>query len=190
MLGPLKIEDGPRALTLARGKECALLAVLLLSPNEPVSTDQLVEELWGVRRPGNATKTVQIYVSRLRKILGAGRLITTASGYAVRVEPGELDSQTFEQLARDGHEKLMAGDAAGAERLLSNALALWRGPALVDFRFDAFAQAEIRRLDELRNATEADRIDARLDRGEADSTIAELKTLVEMHPLWENVGAS
>ena len=185
LLGLLEVGEGGRAIEFARGQERALLAVLLLHANEPVSTDRLVEELWADQQPENAAKTLQVYVSRLRKSLGAGRLVTTHVGYSLAVEPGELDTDRFERLVDEGRNALAEGDSAGAERLLSDALSLWRGPALADFRFDSFAQEEIRRLEELQRAARADRIEARLAHRHADGDISELEQLVSESPLWE-----
>lgn len=185
LLGLLQVFEGGRAIDLPRGKERALLAVLLLHANEPVSTDRLVDALWGERPPGNATKTLQVYVSRLRKSVGGDRLTTTPAGYSLAVGDGELDVDQFERLASEGRRALDGSDAARAERLLSEALSLWRGPALAEFSFDEFAQPEARRLDQLRADAAADRIDARLERGRARAVIAELEQLVAENPLAE-----
>lgn len=185
LLGLLDIGDRGRVIELARGRERALLAVLLLHANEPVSTDQLIEELWDDRQPENAAKTVQVYVSRLRKSLGANRLMTTPVGYSLEVAPGELDTDEFERLAGAGRKALDEGEVAGADRLLSDALTLWRGPALADFRYESFAQPAIRRLEELQRAAETDRIEARLAQGHANGLIAQLERLVGENPLWE-----
>jgi branched-chain amino acid transport system substrate-binding protein len=185
ILGLLEVSDESQMLSLPRGKERALLAVLLIHVNEPVSTDRLIDELWGERPPEHAAKTVQVYVSRLRKTLGAERVTTTPAGYVIQASENEVDSREFERLAREGHEAFEADDAKRAERLLAEADALWRGPALADFRFEPFAQGEIRRLEELRAGARADLIDVRLARGEADAVIAELEQLVAEQPLWE-----
>jgi DNA-binding SARP family transcriptional activator/ABC-type branched-subunit amino acid transport system substrate-binding protein len=185
LLGLLQVGEGGRTIDLPRGKERALLAVLLLHANEPVSTDRLVDALWGERPPGNATKTLQVYVSRLRKSVGGERLTTTPAGYSLSVGDGEVDIDQFERLASEGRRALDGGDAARAERLLSEALGLWRGPALADFAFDDFAQAEARRLDQLRADAAADRVDAKLERGRAESVIGELEQLVLENPLQE-----
>lgn len=185
ILGLLEVGDESHVLSLPRGKERALLAVLLIHANEPVSTDRLIDELWGERPPEHAAKTVQVYVSRLRKTLGPERVTTTPAGYVIQASENEVDSREFERLAREGREAFEADDAKRAERLLGEADALWRGPALADFRFEPFAQGEIRRLEELRAGARADRIDVRLARGEADAVIAELEQLLAEQPLWE-----
>ena len=185
MLGLLEVVEQGRAIEVPRGRERALLVLLVLHANEPVSPEQLIEELWGDRQPDNAGKALQVYVSRLRKALGADRLGTTPAGYALEVGPGELDSAEFERLVGEGRNALEKGDARRAERTLSEALELWRGPALADFRFESFAQPEIRRLEELQAAARADRVDVQLSNGRADSVIPELEKLIEESPLWE-----
>ncbi len=185
LLGLLEVSEGSRLIPLPRGKERALLAALLIRAGEPVSSDRLIDELWGERPPEHAAKTVQVYVSRLRKALGAERVATTPAGYVIHAGEEELDSREFERLAREGREAFEAGDAKLAAALLREAEALWRGPALADLRFEPFAQAEIRRLEELRAGARADLVDVRLARGEAEAVIAELEQLVAEQPLWE-----
>ncbi len=172
-------------MALGRGKESALLAILLLHANEPLSTDRLIEDLWRGATPGTASKTVQVYVSRLRKRLADNRLETTSAGYLLRVEQGELDIDLFEQLVGQGREELSRGEARAAEELFSQALALWRGPALAEFRFESFAQIEIRRLEELRAVVRCDGVDARLALGETENLVSELEELVAEVPLQE-----
>jgi branched-chain amino acid transport system substrate-binding protein len=186
LLGLLLV-DGPDGQALpSPGKERALLALLLLNANAPVSSDLAISALWeGEAAPATAAKSVQVYVSRLRKTLGQERLTTATTGYVLRVEPGELDVERFEQLAREGGGALAADEPSRAEATLSAALELWRGPALADFRYDPFAQAEIRRLEGLRDGARADRIDARLAAGRSEAVIPELESLVLEHPLWE-----
>jgi DNA-binding SARP family transcriptional activator len=186
ILGLLEVVEDGRPVTIGRGRERALLALLLLNANRPLSTERLVEELWqGRRPPENAAKTVQIYVSRLRGRLGAEGILTTPAGYALQIDPAELDADRFERLAAEGQARLAAGEAERAELVLSEALVLWRGEALADFRFDAFAQAEIGRLEERRAAAAADRVDARLSLGQANQLIGELEALVREQPLRE-----
>src|SRR5262249_58482333 len=128
---------------VGRGKEGALLAVLWWNANQPLSVDRLADELWGDQPPGNPAKTVQVYVSRLRKRLGPERLATTAGGYVLRAEPDEVDVERFERLAAEGRQSIDGGSAREASRLLSEALALWRGPALADFPVASFAPSGI-----------------------------------------------
>jgi DNA-binding SARP family transcriptional activator/ABC-type branched-subunit amino acid transport system substrate-binding protein len=186
LLGLLQVQEGEgEAVPIGGGKESALLALLLLHRNEPVSADRAVAELWGEQPPATAEKSVQQYVSRLRRRLGWERLATTPAGYVLRLEPGELDVERFDGLAAEGREALEADEAAVAERLFSDALAVWRGPALADFRYDHFAQDEIRRLEEARIRVVADRVEARLALGREELTLPDLENLIEGDPLWE-----
>src|SRR5262249_56177288 len=114
-----------------------------------VSSDGLVEDLWGEGAPGSAAHAVQVYVSQLRKALGPAAIVTRATGYALELEPEQLDLRRFERLAEEGRETLRGGDATAAAAAFRAALALRRGPALADFTFEPFAQLEIARLEEL-----------------------------------------
>src|SRR3954454_23760697 len=107
ILGPLEVraEQGP--LSLGRIKPRGLLAVLLLNANEPVSAERLALALWGEDAPAGAVKTIHVHVSRLRRALGdPDVLATTRAGYLLRVAPGELDADRFEQLSADGRQAL------------------------------------------------------------------------------------
>jgi DNA-binding SARP family transcriptional activator len=187
VLGPLEARRDGRPVALGGAKQRALLAVLLLHAGEVVSTDRLIDELWGDDPPATAAHTVQVFVSRLRKALGDGgaALVTAAPGYAVRLEPGALDLERFEQLVSEGRSALEEGDADAASARLRDALALWRGPALADFSYEAFAQPAIARLEELRLSALADRIEADLALGRHGELIGELESLVAEHPLRE-----
>jgi DNA-binding SARP family transcriptional activator len=189
ILGPLEISEAGRPLPVVGGRQRALLAILLLHANEPVSNDRLIEDLWGEQPPEGARKALQIHVSRLRKALGVeeGPVITRPNGYLVRVHPGELDLERFERLAAEGRRALARGDPERAAQRLREALALWRGGPLADFAFESFAQPEIRRLEELRLAALEDRIDADLARGRHAELVPEIEALVAAHPLSERL---
>ncbi|MBA2360258.1 MAG: winged helix-turn-helix domain-containing protein, partial [Actinobacteria bacterium] len=151
-----------------------------------VPSERLIEELWGGRAPATAAKSVQVYVSQLRKTLG-DRLVTRSGGYMLELEPGALDLDRFQALAGEGRELLARGEARRAAELLGAALALWRGPALVDFSYEPFAQTEIQRLEELRLTALEDRIEADLALGRHAQLVAELEALVLEHPLRERL---
>ena len=167
ILGSLELRDGDVAVALGGVRERSLLALLLLNANELVSTDRIVDELWGDRPPKAAVKTIQVYVSRLRKVLGPDALVTRPPGYLLHVDDEQFDLRRFERLAAKGRQALSSGDLATARRLLRKALALWRGAPLSDFVYEPFAQAEAARLKELRVATVEDRIEADLRAGQA-----------------------
>ena len=117
ILGPLEVRADGRAVALGGAKPRAVLAVLLLHPNQPVSAERLALALWGEDAPAGAVKTVQVHVSRLRKALGdAGALVTTPAGYRLRVGPDELDAERFERAVAAGREALAAGDAGRGRR--------------------------------------------------------------------------
>src|SRR5580765_6235092 len=102
ILGPLEVIDGGRSLTLGGARQRAMLALLLTRANEVVSTDRLIDELWGARPPRKARNTIQYYISKLRDTLGADRIITRPPGYVIRVESDELDLARFERLSQEG----------------------------------------------------------------------------------------
>src|SRR5262245_22406686 len=176
ILGPLEVADRGVSLELGGARQRAVLALLLTRPNEVVSTDRLIDELWGREPPRTALNTVQYYVSQLRKLLGARRIVTRPPGYAIQVERGELDLERFERL-------LERGDAEA----LHEALALWRGPALADFAYESFAADEIARLEGLRILALEKRIDADLELGRHAELVGELERLVAQHPLRERL---
>ncbi len=128
---------------------------------------------------------VAVYVSRLRKTLGDDIVLTRRPGYLLQVGPDQVDATRFERLLAEGREALADGDADSAVARLGEALALWRGPALVDFAYEPFAQAEIARLEELRLQAEEERIEAELALGRGAELVAELETLVATAPLRE-----
>src|SRR5438093_10450907 len=115
VLGPLEVagDDGP--VEIGRGKRRTLLALLLLDANRVVSHDRLLDALWGERPPATGRSALHVLVSELRKELGDEVILTQPSGYVLRVEPGELDSERFGRLRTAGREQLAAGQAAAAE---------------------------------------------------------------------------
>jgi YVTN family beta-propeller protein len=189
ILGSLEVAKDGRPIALGGTRQRAVLAILLLHRREVVSVDRLVDELWGERSPGTATKTVQVYVSRLRKELGEGVLLTRGGGYMLDIEPEQLDAARFERLAQEGRQALERGELSGARDLLGDALDLWRGPALGDLAYEEFAQGAVARLDELRQATLEERIEADLALGRHSALIPELETLAREHPTRERLRA-
>jgi DNA-binding SARP family transcriptional activator len=189
LLGPLEVRDRGRELAVGGGKQRALLAVLLLHAGEVVPTERLIDALWGERPPRSAPNSVHIYVSQLRRALGDGRLVTRGRGYALQLEPGQLDLERFERLLARGRELLGAGDARAAAETLRDALALWRGLWLADFAYEPFAQGEIARLEALRLAAHEERIESDLRLGRHAELVPELEALVREEPLRERLRA-
>ena len=175
VLGPLEVLRGRQALSIEAHKPRAVLALLLLHANEIVSRDRLIDDLWNGSAPAGARKTLQTYIWQLRKSIGQDRIVTRGPGYLVRVEPHELDLDRFESLRSSGtpHE----------------ALAVWRGDALVDFADEPWARQEITRLEEARLTTLEGRIDADLELGSHAELVGELDHLVAQHPLRERLRA-
>ena len=187
ILGPLEVWNEGGEVSLGGPKLRALLAVLLLHANEVVAADRLIDELWGEDTPEGSRGALRVNVSRLRKALPEGVLTTRAPGYAVRVEPDELDLHRFERLVDEGRSLLARKLAFDAAARLRDALSLWRGPALADFAYESFAQAPIGRLEEIRLAAVELRVDADLALGRHYEVVGELETLVSDHPLRERL---
>src|SRR4051794_9150582 len=188
ILGPLEVlaPDGPVALGGA--KQRALLAVLLLRANEVVSTDRLVEALWGEEPPHTALKALQVHVSQLRKALRADVIRTRPPGYSLELARDELDLDRFRRM-HDEAQAVADAEPARARDLLAEALALWRGQPLADLTYAAFAQADIARLEEMRVAAIEDRIAADLALGRAPGLIAEVEPLIAAQPHRERLRA-
>ena len=165
IFGPLEAAEGGRPLALGGAKQRSVLAVLVVHRGEVVSSDRLIDEVWGEHPPATAAKTLQVYVSHLRKALGPDVLVTRGGGYVLDLGADRLDRDQFESLVGDGHRALTDGDVDGASRIFAEALAIWRGPPFADFAYEAFAQAEISRLDEVRLGALEDRFDAELALG-------------------------
>ena len=182
ILGTLSVLDDGREVPLGGGRQRGVLAILLIHRREVVSLDHMLDELWGERPPETARKTVQVYVSRLRKELGEGLVLTRGGGYVLKIESDQLDADTSERLIRQGRDAMGRGDPAAATKLLGQALALWRGAPLTDFAYEEFAREEIARLDELRLVAVEERIDADLALGCHSELVAELEGLVAQHP--------
>jgi DNA-binding SARP family transcriptional activator len=187
LLGPLRVERADQDVLLGAPKLRALLALLLLRRGETVSVETLAEELWAGEPPATGTKAVRVYVGQLRKALGADVIVTESGGYTIPCDGHDLDVERFEALAAEGRTRLEDGEAELAATRLRDALALWRGPALADFRYDEFAQKDIIRLDEARLAVLETRIDADLALGREDELVPELQALVGEHPLRERL---
>jgi DNA-binding SARP family transcriptional activator len=185
ILGPLEVVDGEEVLHLGGQKQRALLALLLLDPNRVVSTDRIVDALWGEQPPRTAATSLQNLVSQLRKLLGPETLATKPPGYELRIAGEQLDLERFRRLVDEVRGEPPEERSEGLRR----ALALWRGPPLADLGFESFAQSEIVRLEEFRLAVVEDRVEAQLEAGRHAELAGELETLAEEHPLRERLRA-
>jgi DNA-binding SARP family transcriptional activator/predicted ATPase len=191
ILGPLEVLDEGREVALGGSKPRALLAVLVLHANETLSTDRLIEELWGEHPPATAAKTVQVHVSRLRKALARGGdlIVTRERGYRLELDPDRLDAHRFERVLARARDELAADRPRQAAAALDEGLGLWRGEPLADLAYEPFAQREVARLADLRVAAVELQIDARLALGGHAEVIGQLEALIAEHPFRERLRA-
>ncbi|WP_406635249.1 BTAD domain-containing putative transcriptional regulator [Amycolatopsis sp. WGS_07] len=189
ILGPLAVySDDGRPVRVPEAKVRTLLAVLLVHEGRPVSADRLADDLWGEQLPGNPVNTLQTKVSQLRRALEraepgqGGALVHQAPGYVLRTEPEAVDVGRFRALTASAGE-----DPRSRVASLTEALALWRGPALAEFADEPFAQPVIQRLEEERLVAQENLADARLALGEHAALVPELAELVRQHPLRERL---
>ena len=194
VLGSVEVIEDGRRLTVATGRQLAVLAYLLIHANHVVSAERLVDELWGDEPPESGSKAVAFHVSRLRDALEPGRprgqangvLATEPAGYVLRAGPDTTDALRAERLVAEGRA-LLADDPAAARARLAEALALWRGAPYADVADEHWAQPEIRRLEELRVRALEDRVEADLALGNHADLVDELAALVSEHPLRERI---
>ncbi|HEY7049884.1 MAG TPA: BTAD domain-containing putative transcriptional regulator [Jatrophihabitantaceae bacterium] len=188
ILGPLEVRDGDAVVDVAGSRLRSLLIRLALDAGRPVNAAALVDAVWGDQPPAEAANALQSLVSRLRRTLGGATTVgQSPTGYRLAIEPDDVDATRFEQLARDGATALRAGKQSKAAETLTQALALWRGPALADIADAPFALATVARLDDLHLAATLDRVEADLALGRAVDVVAELDGLCERHPLDERL---
>ena len=195
VLGSLEVGVTAGRLALGGVQQRAVLAMLTLHLNEVVSTDFLVDGLWGQRAPVSATNTVQVYVSRLRKVLraadgpegaGAAVLRRRGAGYLLELDPGQVDLYRFRRLAQEGTQALTVAPVRAAG-LLREALGLWRGQPLAEFADQPFAGVEAPRLEQQRVAAVEAWLKAELALGRHAESVGELKALVARYPLHEGL---
>lgn len=193
VLGPLEVVKDGDTIPLHRPRLRALLALLLLHANEVVSSDRIIDALWGDDPPQNASNAVQTTVSRLRKQLAdgddavAGLIRTRPPGYVIQLAPDDLDLARFERLVRQGRGALQAGRPEAASQFLRDAVAMWRGRALADVEYEGLLQRERERLEEERLTTLELRIDADLACGRHTALVGELEALVAENPYRERL---
>ncbi|MEN8235664.1 MAG: extracellular solute-binding protein, partial [Actinomycetota bacterium] len=187
VLGPIEVADDNTMVPIGGPRQRLVLAFLILHANETVSTDRLVDGVWGDEPPDAARRTVQAYVSNLRKALEAVRpdtLVPRSPGYVLTVEPDLIDAHRFQRDVEQART-LLTSNPARAATLLRDGLALWRGAPFADLAGSPSLRPEITRLEELRRSAIELRVDADLDLGCHHQVIGELETLVAEHPLSE-----
>jgi YVTN family beta-propeller protein len=196
VLGDLEVRRDGQAIPLGAHQQRAVLAVLVLHAGELVSSERLIDDLWGERPPATAAKTLQVYISRLRKALTADgaatseeAIVTRQHGYVLRVGREHIDAQVFAALLEEGRRAHAEGDFQRAGRALEDALELWRGPPLAEFALEAFARDEIARLEELHLEAVETRVACELELGRHTAVVAELERLTAQHPLRERLRA-
>jgi predicted ATPase/DNA-binding SARP family transcriptional activator len=187
LLGPVEVWNDGRSVAVGGPRQRSLLALLLLEPGAAVTPARLADDLWDGRPPAGAESSLRSYMSRLRRVLGADVVDGGRTGYRLAVRPTDIDARRFEQLLREGRDALAAGREETAAEQLAAALALWRGPALVDVAESGALATEARRLNELRLACLEDRIEADLALDRHAVLVPELQVLVERHPLRERL---
>ncbi|MFS8096260.1 winged helix-turn-helix domain-containing protein [Lentzea alba] len=182
ILGPVEAHSADGKIAVGGPRPRTLLALLAMRVGEIVPLDRLVDELYGAEPPSDAANALQGQVSRLRRALGDASLIEFhPAGYKLALVADQVDAHRFAALAAEGQQALEQGDPQVAESLLSEALQLWRGPALADV--DAADHAT--RLEQQRSTATSALIAARIRLGKAD--VQEISDLVQQHPLDERL---
>jgi len=192
ILGPLRVWDGATWSEVTGPQPRAVLAILLIEAGRAVTTDRLVDEVWGERPPGSALNTIHGYVLRLRRMCGTGLehgLITRGHGYELAIEDDDIDAGVFARLIAAGRNGLAGGRLEDAVTHLSQGLMLWRGPALADVPVVPSVAAEVARLEQQRLASWEARLGAELGLGRHAEVVDELARLVRDHPLRERLRA-
>jgi predicted ATPase/DNA-binding SARP family transcriptional activator len=187
VLGPLEVVRDDEPVRLGSPQQRRLLAVLVVHANEVVSSDRLVDVLWGEHPPRSATHSLQTLLSRLRATLGDERLEPRPPGYRLRVASGEVDVLRFEELVRVGLESSARPEVALG--VFDEALRLWRGSPYAEFASEEFATAEVVRLVELRARAIEERAAALLELGRPEEVIGELEAEIAVEPFRERLRA-
>ena len=188
ILGPVEATEPDGGVVVVRGQPLRLLGLLLVRRGEPVGADSAIDALWGEGLPGNPANALQVVVSRLRAAVGAETIAWNGGGYALALDdPEAVDADRFARLADDGAAALGRGELAAAADALHAAMALWRGPALHELRYESFAVGEVARLEEMRLTCLGNRLEADLALGRHEQVLGELTALVVEHPLRESL---
>jgi predicted ATPase/DNA-binding SARP family transcriptional activator len=185
LLGPFEVAVAGEPVVVPGAKRQALVARLALRAGRVVSTDTLVEALWGGDLPAVPRNAVQHHVTRLRQALGEDAIRLAADGYAL--DGAVVDAIEFEQLLAAARSALRAGDARGAGDTVAEALALWRGPALLGLPQSSWALAEAARLDSLQLDALEEHFEAALALGEHAHLVPAIRVALEKSPFRERL---
>lgn len=200
VLGPLAVRQAEVSIVPSAGKPRQVLALLALRAGSVVPVATLMDEVWGDAIPRSANTTLQTYILQVRRRISealgpsagtsAKDLLTTSfSGYQLAAQHGRSDLAEFNALVARGDTLLADGDAHAASAALQRALALWRGPALVDVPLGRVLATEVLGMDEARIRAQELRIEADLRLGRHAALLGELRMLVSQHPLHETLHA-
>ncbi len=192
ILGPLLVDDGESVMKVSAGRQRVLLAALLVHAGQAVRAETLADVVWDGSPPLRAMDTLRTHVMRLRRGLGpraGARLVTRYPGYLVEAGEDEVDLLRFSRLCRDGGARVRSGSWPEAAQVLTEALALWRGPALADVSSQVLQRDDVPRLDQLRVQAQEWRIEADLHLGRHADLVPELQSLAAQHPLRERFHA-
>jgi WD40 repeat protein/DNA-binding SARP family transcriptional activator len=187
-LGPLEVLDAGRPLPLGGPKQRLVLAHLLIDADRTVPTDRLIDRVWAEGPPSAARTSLHSYVSNLRRVVGADRIVNRGQGYAFAVDGVRIDRLEFDDLVARGR-RLLPTDPTEASRLLHAALDMWRGPAFADLAQEESLAGETASLADVRLAVVDDRVVADLACGRARELVSELRALAHDHPLYERFWA-
>jgi predicted ATPase/DNA-binding SARP family transcriptional activator len=190
VLGGTVVAIDGEVLTIPAGRQRALLAYLLIHRGEVIPPERLLDAVWGEKAPASGVKNLRNHLSQLRKALGpcSDLVVFRNSGYVLDAPADALDSERFESLLSES-EAVVSFDPDRAAILTAQALELWRGSAFADCAYEEFAQAEVRRLEELRLAAVEIHNDAELASGRADALVPDLEAQVAEYPLREGLWA-
>jgi predicted ATPase/DNA-binding SARP family transcriptional activator len=187
ILGPLEVTGDAGVLVVGAPMQRAVLTALLLGSGQVVSTNELIDRLWGDHPPKTARVTLQTYVLRLRRLLGEPVIRTRAPGYLLPLEPGQLDLHRFDGLVDRARRLREQGAVEAAANALDDALLLWRGQALADVGSEHLRRTEAVRLEERRMRAIEERTDVGLELGRHAELVNDLVRLVAAHPLRERL---
>jgi DNA-binding SARP family transcriptional activator len=193
LLGSLRVWDGTKWLPVQAAQQRVVLSLLLLESGRAVSTDRLIAEIWGEQPPRAAGTVLRGYVLRLRRLLGddgRARVLTRPNGYELVTDDHDIDALVFGRLVASGRSRLAAGDGARAVAELSEALALWHGPALADVPARSTIEAHVTWLEQARLTATEDCVSGQLELGRHAELAGKLERLVRLHPLRERLWES